>query len=668
MVTPPEQEPHLVQFERGLVCRVLCPDEFARLGELTVKAGVVMEAELQNALTRDDVLLGQALVEAGVLDDQTLQRALVLQLLRRLERLFGLPVKTAWSFEAKVDAFEGLPPGVRIDTLRVLWAGITAHGEMGPWLEASLRRIGESPFKVRHDVNLRRFGFTGDARRLVRIVRRERVNLEELVARGVAPEEVCRQIVYLLAITRYLDFSPVGTVVDEQSSSDASVSVDELPSISDEPSTEDSISPDTIDPNKTLQAPPRRVARIALRRVAVARPGAAPDPPGSGDPSAAARDSSRRRSTARFNLMSEIQSRLVRLEHETPFALLDVDPTRLQGQDEDTITEILWDAYEVVAKRWHPDVCPQDLVELKEGMRKIHDAASEAFALLSDPETRALYLADVEQISSGDVPIRGRSSEAPSSSQAPVASQAPAASQAPSSSQAPAASKGARSSRAPLSSEPPISAPAPSSRESDGPVSSSQDPALPDETSGAIESEPPPSPQPVPEPPSSARSRAKRLAQTLPSAFEERAPAFEAREDEPVSGERAVEQVMASTVELHARALTALSEQHIDEALRLVRLACKADPDNPDYLASSAWIRAAQRKPELHVLLFDLDDLLDRHPGHATGRYYRAVIRRRVGNVDGARKDLEAVLDAAPDHEGARAELASLEKASARKG
>ena len=136
------------------------PGGCARLGELTVKAGVVMEAELQNALTRDDVLLGQALVEAGVLDDQTLQRALVLQLLRRLERLFGLPVKTAWSFEAKVDAFEGLPPGVRIDTLRVLWAGITAHGEMGPWLEASLRRIGESPFKVRHDVNLRRFGFT----------------------------------------------------------------------------------------------------------------------------------------------------------------------------------------------------------------------------------------------------------------------------------------------------------------------------------------------------------------------------------------------------------------------------------------------------------------------------------------------------------------------------
>ena len=569
---------HVLEMDRGLVCRVLVPDDHARLGALMVDAGVLREAELDKALARPETLIGRAIVEEGLIDDKTLERALVLQLLRRLERLFGWSTATPWAFGTELTAFEGMPPSVRIDTLRALWAGLSAHGEMGPWLDASLDRIGKSAFIVRRDVNLRRFGFTGDARKLVRVIRDERLNLDDLVARGIAPEEVCRQIVYLLAVTRYLDFSSEAANDSKPPlRSAASDSVDELASISDEPTTEDTVSepPDSSDTptssGRKIRVP-RRVARIALRRVAVARGGAAPDPPGSGDPSSSARGY-RSKSSARFNLLSEIQSRLVRLEQESPFQLLALDPQKIVGRDEEAITEILWDAYEKVARRWHPDECPEELAELREGMAKIHDAASDAFALLSDPATRELFLSDY------------------------VPTEAP----------------------------------------------------------------PRPSSQPAP-----AKPQLAALEETLASegtAPEDGSSDEADDEREPVSGERAVELVMMSPSDLHARALMALSEQKVAEALRLVKSACKAEPNNPDFLASSAWIRAAQTKPSLNVLIMDLDDLLERHPGHVSAIYYRGVLRRRVGDDDGARKDFEAALAIRPDHDGAKAELAEIKKA-----
>lgn len=586
---------HVIEMDRGLVCRVLVPDEHARLGELMVDAGVLKEGELEKALARPEMRIGRAFVEAGLIDDKTLERALVLQLLRRLERLFGLSTATPWAFGPELTAFEGMPPAVRIDTLRALWAGLSAHGEMGPWLDASLERIGKVGFTVRRDVNLRRFGFTGDARKLVRVIRDERVSLEELVARNIAPEEVCRQIVYLLAVTRYLDFSSE-TANDSKPPlrSPASDSVDEMASISDEPTTEDTVSepPDSADTPASSGRkirPPRRVARIALRRVAVARGGAAPDPPGSGDPSSSARGR-RSKSSARFHLLNEIQSRLVRLEQESPFQLLALDPQRLVGKSEEVVTEILWEAYEVVARRWHPDECPDELAELREGMAKIHEAASDAFALLSDPATRKIFMADFEP------------SAAPSSPQAPAGSAAPERERA-------------------------------------------------QKTERAREPE------------RAAKPDLEALTETLSSETGMPPAAAEEIEEDPVSGERAVELVMMSATDLHARALMALSEQKATEALRLVKSACKAEPNNPDFLATSAWIRAAQPRPSLNVLLMDLDDLLDRHPSHVSAIYYRGVLRRRVGDDEGARKDFEAALAIRPDHDGAQAELADLKKA-----
>lgn len=589
VLTAPERERTVLEFQRGLICRALVDDNHARLGEVLVGAGVLTESELETALGEEGVL-GATLMASGLIDEKTLQRALVLQLLKRMVRTFSLPAAASWTFSTDQTAFAGMPDGLRIDTLRVLWAGLSAHGEMGQWMAATVKRIGESPFQIRHDVNLRRFGFTGDARRVVRAVRDERTNVPDLLTRQLAPEDVVRQIVYLLAITRYLDFAPVGgdsLPPSGTSSSDEPSLTDEV-SISDDTTTDEqsgavSEPPTSSDEVPTATPQPRRVARIKLRRVAV-RP-AAPDPPGSGEPRGAstpqspavppaaksssdtiALSSSLRSSaqagvdtlpdsSAKEHLRAEINSRLARLERETPLSLLNVTPAQLRGKPDAQITDILWAAYERCSRRWHPDNCPGELSDLREGMAKIYDAMTDAFMSLTEPSRRGETLQRLLQ-------TMPRGSDFP-----------------------------------------------PTVRSDTG--------------------------------------------------FSEAGEEIE----HPPSGERVVDAGLAAT-ELHARALVALSEQRYAEALGLCRDACDVAPGNPDFLASSVWIRASMPQPDTKLLLLDLDALLRDFPDHVQGRYYRGILRRRLGSDNAARRDFERVIELQPGHAGAEAQLAALKRAS----
>ena len=341
----------------------------------------------------------------------------MLQLLKRLVRNFELPVETQWSFSTDGSTFDGLPDGVRIDTLRVLWAGLSAHGETGSWISATLRRIGESPFQVRNDVNLRRFGFTGDARNLVRVVRDERCTVRELVERGAAPEHITHLIVYLLAITRHLDFAPAGTTqtlsgiqIDDESSTDS------VSASSDQPSSDSQ--PQIAISSEAQTSKLQRVARIKLRRVPVrgdreSSSGEVPSDRGSDRGSERPNDRESDRPSdhpwvelreepelprdhavtvpsadVRDHLFTEVKSRLARLEHESPLSLLNLDVADFAGKSDDEATDIAWEALERASRRWHPDGCPNELSELRDGMARIHDAMTQAFEVLVDPARR----------------------------------------------------------------------------------------------------------------------------------------------------------------------------------------------------------------------------------------------------------------------------------------
>ncbi len=624
-IEPPFDLLHVIQIDRGLVSRVLVPDEHANLGALLVEAGVVMESELELALSSDE-LLGQALIGQGVIDDRTLKRALVLQVLRRLVRVFDFPTETEWTFTPEFEAFVDLPDGTRLDTLRVLWAGLSAHGELPDRMAATLEQLGSSTFQLRPEVTLSRFGFTGDAARVIGVITADRTTMSELLAREIAPPEVVRSILYLLTITRHLDVSPVGETADPTES------------LSTEPSTSsvaDSAPSSSEGGDEGGEKPARRVARIQLRRVTFR--GAAPDLPGTGE--SQSRPSSEGRTSEQGDVMAQavksssvahgIESRLARLDRESEFSLLGIEPATLEGKDERAVTELLWQAYEA-AGRWHPDHCPKKRPELRAGMKKLYESISDAFVTLADPETRARCIAAVAKPSE-DGPADGDTSGLrpvkPSDDQAAVDLSATVP------------SAGAPDEGASDHSEVPVSA---------VPTATMRSEAM-TELGEADKASPEPE---------------------LEAVTELEAPSTGDRRPPPEAGEPTRDRAAPtwSPSELHERALVALAEKRPSEALELCQQACDAEPDNPDYLASALWIRAKLPRPDLKVLTLDLDDLLRTHLDHLAGRYYRGMLRRRLGYDSAAKQDFERVLDLDPDHAGARAQWVELGKAAGRRG
>ena len=400
-IEPPDGNTHRIQLDRGLVCRVLVADGYARLGDVVVRAGVITNEEL------DDVLegagpLGDAMIRAHLIDNKTLKRALLLQLLKRMTRIFGQPVATSWHYSPFDNPFEGMPETVRIDTLRALWAGISVHGESGSRLAKALQRIGASPLRLRDGVNIRRFGFTGDAAQLVELISRRSTTLRALLRKEITPSDVCQRIIYVLAITRHLDFTPVGKDLDDAGGG---------------PSTEDIPSSDlhqSAPPHGTkgddAGAAGQRVARIKLRRVAVRRSVAGDGRPSDEvptEPTGAAPPAAQRTQISEH----ELRSWLERLDRQSPLEILGVTREQLAAASESDVQELLWRRHGALSGRWHPDNAPPQRPDLRTGMVRIYRAITIAFDTLIDPAQRQKTLvrpaagAGPDPVSSGPRPV-----------------------------------------------------------------------------------------------------------------------------------------------------------------------------------------------------------------------------------------------------------------------
>jgi hypothetical protein len=90
-------------------------------------------------------------------------------------------------------------------------------------------------------------------------------------------------------------------------------------------------------------------------------------------------------------------------------------------------------------------------------------------------------------------------------------------------------------------------------------------------------------------------------------------------------------------------------------------MARKAAPGEPDYVALSVWIRLQMPAADVKALAIELDEVLSAHASHVQGRYYRALLRRRLSDDAGAIRDLRRVIELFPAHAEAARELAVLE-------
>ena len=109
----------------------------------------------------------------------------------------------------------------------------------------------------------------------------------------------------------------------------------------------------------------------------------------------------------------------------------------------------------------------------------------------------------------------------------------------------------------------------------------------------------------------------------------------------------------------HARAVDALASGHPEEALECCHRARKIEPDRVAYAATEIWIRAHLSRPDLKVRELQLSMLILDHSRCVAARYYRGMVRVRLGDDAGARRDFEHVLGISPNHAGAKAAVDS---------
>lgn len=130
----------------------------------------------------------------------------------------------------------------------------------------------------------------------------------------------------------------------------------------------------------------------------------------------------------------------------------------------------------------------------------------------------------------------------------------------------------------------------------------------------------------------------------------------------PASAGSAEAQVtVLSAPALFQLAMSRLAEQDLDGAVEACAMARRAAPGELDYIALSVWLRAQMPGADLKALTVALDEVVAGNEGHAQARYYRAVLRRRLGDDLGAIRDLRRVIDRVPTHADAARELSALE-------
>jgi hypothetical protein len=112
---------------------------------------------------------------------------------------------------------------------------------------------------------------------------------------------------------------------------------------------------------------------------------------------------------------------------------------------------------------------------------------------------------------------------------------------------------------------------------------------------------------------------------------------------------------------LHALAEARLQERDIPGAEEACTLARRADPDSVETAALGAWIRSQRGGADLKGLTIELDELLGASPDHRYARYYRAMLRKRLGDNVGAVRDLRRLVELSPDDAEAARALKDLE-------
>jgi len=120
-----------------------------------------------------------------------------------------------------------------------------------------------------------------------------------------------------------------------------------------------------------------------------------------------------------------------------------------------------------------------------------------------------------------------------------------------------------------------------------------------------------------------------------------------------------VQRVLRATT-AYQRAQVLLRKNNFAGAEQEARKACEDDPEQADYAALLAWIRAQTAQSDgvaLKPLIDQLNAAVKKEPNNERALYYRGQLLKRIGQMSAAARDFRAVVELNPRHVDAAREL-----------
>ncbi len=340
-----------ITFLGGAPTKTLYPAEQTRLGNLCVDYGLLTAADVSAALaSATPGLIGQRLVALGKLSDDELASVLREQLYVHLEGMAQLPATTRYGFYRNKDFLETrLASTESADALTALWRVAQAAPPAG--VADFAQRAQAVVMKLHPQSRVGRFGFAPEDRAVTDVLRVRPHRLDELLASGLLPRDRLELVLYVLALSRHLDFGhnafPLG------------VDPTEIKTLLPRPNTRAPRLPGSVAPRSSQYG---------------ARSGHQPAPASTGQ---------RPDSTAPHS-RDQIEELLQRGKATDYYELLGVTPQ--------VDTTAVSHAFFQLAKRWHPDKLDPELgADQRAQITKIFSRMTEAHQVLTSPEQRAEY-------------------------------------------------------------------------------------------------------------------------------------------------------------------------------------------------------------------------------------------------------------------------------------
>ena len=400
-LTAPDERRAAITLWRGRITAVettplgMCPGGF--FGAVVYELGYIDSPTLDASLleiAKTKRLHGEVLIERRAITPAQRDEALVEQIHRKVHHLFTFPEETAYAF---YDAKLAVEPSVAVDPVGPVWRGIRDYPPT-KFVQETIRRVGDNALRVTAGGSAR---LPPTETALAQALAARPMTLAEMKTMTELPPSRVELLVYLLVIAKCVE--AVSGVRTHPSTGalpatmpSGPITVSNIPgqpprSSGSIPAVRSSGTIPSVRPPSSQRIPvagvpsgfpaPLSSSKIPMQRISSTKIPAAPSSPPRPSPAGTL---AALRSPAEVGI-DGVVARAAAVDEEDYFEVL--------GLEDGASSEAVRAAFIRLAKTWHPDRVPLDLVPIRDEIAKIFAAMSRAQQALCDDDARRVYLA-----------------------------------------------------------------------------------------------------------------------------------------------------------------------------------------------------------------------------------------------------------------------------------